>query len=72
MALPELSLKTNLDGCEFDRGGDMDMERAEAVAGKKAAQPRENSVRGRTFFILGVPSIMQFVRLTSGFSAKIL
>jgi hypothetical protein len=48
------------------------MERAEVVTGKKAAQPRERRVMGRTFFILGVPSIMQFAGLTSGFSAKIL
>jgi len=49
----------------------MDMERAEAVAGKKAAQPRERRVRGRTFFISGAPSIMQFSDLTSDFSAEI-
>jgi hypothetical protein len=48
------------------------MERAEAVAGNEAAQPRKSRVMGRTFFILGVPSIMQFAGLTSGFSTKIL
>jgi hypothetical protein len=47
------------------------MERAEAVAGKKAAQPREKRVMGRTFFISGAPSIVQFSGLTSDFSAKI-
>jgi len=68
--LPEASLKTNLDGCGFDRGGG-DMERAEAVAGKKAAQPREKRDMGRAFFIWGAPSILQFSGLTSDFSAKI-
>ena len=50
--MPEASLKTNLDSCGFDRGGG-DMERAEAVAGKKAAQPREKRDMGRAFFIWG-------------------
>src|SRR5438552_2701309 len=47
------------------------MERAEAVAGKKAAQPREKRDMGRAFFIWGAPSILQFSGLTSDFSAKI-
>ena len=50
VALPEASLNTNLDGCGFARGGG-DMERAEAVAGKRAAQPTDKSVMGRIFRI---------------------
>ena len=50
MALPEASLKTNLDGCGFARGGG-DIERAEAVAGKRAAQLTDKSVMGRVFGI---------------------
>jgi hypothetical protein len=60
-----------LEGCGFARGGG-DMERAEAVAGKRAPQPREIRVMGRTFFILGAPSIVQNSRLTSDFAAKFL
>jgi hypothetical protein len=49
----------------------MDMERAEAVAGRKATQPREKRVRGRALFILGAPSIVHKARLTSDFSRKL-
>jgi len=71
VAFPEASLSTNLEGCGFARGGG-DIERADAVAGKRAAQPEQIRVRGRTFFILGALSIVHNSRLTSDFSAKFL
>jgi len=68
VALPEASLNTNLDGCGLARGGG-DMERAETVAGKRAAQLTAKSVMGE-FFALGAPSIVHNARLTSDFSTK--